>query len=115
MRRWLPPTPGRGWMMSNSDAIERLLERLQTGWAPKTDEIDREILKGDLTDWDFWKRTGHLIGWQITWDVEPPGLDNKETGDVLWIDEHLEWALCADGFWWLYTREEGEKMRYLGG
>jgi hypothetical protein len=32
---------------------------------------------------------------------------------VLWIDRYLTWALCTDGFWWLYTVEEGDKMRYL--
>ncbi len=98
-----------------TEAMQRLLERLQTGWAPIADELDPEIPMGDLTDWDFWKRTGRLVGWQIIWEGDPPGLDNKETGQVLWIDQYLTWALCDDGFWWLYTAEEGEKMRYLGG
>ena len=96
-------------------AMQRLLERLQTGWSPNADEIDPAIAMGDLMDWEFWKNTDRLIGWEIDWNVDAPGVDNKETGEVLWIDENLDWALCADGFWWLYTREEGEKMRYLGG
>jgi hypothetical protein len=98
-----------------TDAMQRLLERLQTGWAPHADEIDPVIAMRDLMDWEFWKKTGRLIGWEIDWNDDPPGVDNKETGEVLWIDENLGWALCEDGFWWLYTREEGEKMRYLGG
>jgi hypothetical protein len=39
-------------------AIERLLERLQTGWAPKTDELGPDILQRDLMDWDFGKEPG---------------------------------------------------------
>jgi hypothetical protein len=98
-----------------TDAMQRLLQRLQTGWAPKADELGPDILMRDLMDWDFWKRTGRLLGWEIEWAVEPPGVDLKETGEVLWIDEYLGWALCTDGFWWLHTREEGQKMMYLGG
>jgi hypothetical protein len=24
----------------------------------------------------------------------------EPTGKILWIDAHLEWAVCDDGFWW---------------
>jgi hypothetical protein len=25
------------------------------------------------------------------------------SGDILWMDRRLAWALCTDGFWWLGT------------
>jgi hypothetical protein len=75
-------------------AIERLLERLQTGWQPRADEIDRDIPQRDLADWDFWKSGGTLIGYPSD---EPWW---KEV-NVLWIDVDLKWALCSDGLWWL--------------
>jgi hypothetical protein len=93
-------------------AIERLLERLQTGWAPKTDEIDRDVPQRDLIKWEFApsfsRPTTVVIGFTIDRAV-------IRSDEILWIDEYLTWALCEDGFWWLYTAEEGEKMRYLGG
>jgi hypothetical protein len=47
--------------MVNSDAIERLLERLETRWMPKRDEIDRDIKEVDL-----------LRNWEIidNWEVD---------------------------------------------
>jgi hypothetical protein len=33
-------------------AIERLLERLETGWVPKRDEIDRDIKQVDFRIWE---------------------------------------------------------------
>jgi hypothetical protein len=26
----------------------------------------------------------------------------EPTGNIIWIDAHLEWAVCDDGFWWLH-------------
>ena len=46
-----------------SPHIGRLLERLQTGWQPTADKIDREIAQRDFVDWDFWKSGGTLIGY----------------------------------------------------
>jgi hypothetical protein len=91
-------------------AIERLLERLQTGWAPKTDEIDREIPQRDLIDWEWMLMSRHILLAGHNMDGRP-----RLTNAVLWIDQYLTWAVCPEGFWWLYTAEEGEKMRYLGG
>jgi hypothetical protein len=93
-------------------AIERLLERLQTGWPPKTDEIDREIPQRDLIDWEWMliDRHHHMLLAGHNMAGRP-----RLTGEVLIIDQYLEWAVCPEGFWWLYTAEEGEKMRYLGG
>jgi len=91
-------------------AIERLLERLETGWAPKTDEIDRDIPQRDLIDWEWMLMERHIL-------LAGHNIEGRArlTNAVLWIDPKLEWALCPEGFWWLYTAEEGEKMRYLGG
>ena len=94
-----------------TDAMARLLERLQTGWQPMADEINPEIAQRDVVDWQFVvaRRSGKLTlfglveGWR------------DMTYEVLWIDRFFDWALCEDGFYWLYTAEEGEKMRYLGG
>jgi len=95
-----------------TDAMARLLERLQTGWSPKADEIDPEIAQHDLVDWQFVaaRRSGKLTLFglvDLSW--------RDMTYEVLWIDQHFDWALCEDGFYWLYIAEEGEKMRYLGG
>jgi hypothetical protein len=92
-----------------TEAMQRLLERLQTGWAPNTDEIDRDIRQRDLIDW--WFVPGHAAKRLRLFGDELADM----TGEVLIIDQYLTWALCDDGFWWLYTAEEGEKMRYLGG
>jgi hypothetical protein len=62
-----------------SPEMEQLLERLQTGWQPTADEIDREIPQRDLVDWDFGTSGGTLIGYPSN----EPGW--KEV-DVLWID-----------------------------
>jgi hypothetical protein len=97
-----------------TEAMERLLERLQTGWAPRADEIDPSIQQQDLIDWRFVvaSLSGRLM---LFGTVDQSDGWRDLTYEVLWIDEHLTWALCEDGFWWLYTAEEGEKMRYLGG
>lgn len=89
--------------------MERLLERLQTGWQPRDDEIDMRIRQRMLSDWWFavdllaypddtvvsgWARAEKIIGrapdGRMTW-----------TDEILWIDAELRWALCEDGFWWL--------------
>ncbi len=96
-----------------TDAMQCLLERLQTGWSPMTDEIDPAIPQHDLVDWQFVvaRRSGKLTLFGCldltAW--------RDMTYEVLWIDPSLDWALCDDGFYWLYTAEEGEKMRWLGG
>ena len=93
-------------------AIERLLERLQSGWAPQYGEIDREIRQHDMLDWHWYEVFGEPA---IILAGSDPILAPRESGRVLWIDEHLEWALCEDGFYWLYDNQESDKVRYLGG
>jgi len=39
----------------------------------------------------------------------------RKTGSVLYIDEHMTYALTVEGIFWLYGSEESEKVRYLGG
>src|SRR5438445_391650 len=40
-------------MMADSDAIKRLLERLQTGWAPQADEIGPVVRQVDALNWQW--------------------------------------------------------------
>jgi hypothetical protein len=90
-----------------SNAIQRLLERLQTGWAPKANEIDPEVPQVDALNWDWSDGAG--ITYQ-TMDRQP-----RKTGPVLHIDAHMTSALTREGFFWLYDESESEKVRYLGG
>jgi hypothetical protein len=92
-------------------ATERLLERLQTGWAPKTDEIDRDVPQFDMLDWGWWTYFNEPAMFLAGSDLEGPLV----TGPVLWIDPNLGWALCESGFYWLYDDQESDKVRYLGG
>lgn len=83
----------------NSDAIERLLERLQTGWTPNRDEINRDIKQVDLLrNWeiiDNWEVDGanHVAGF----DKGKPVVSEK----LLHWGPNMEWGLFADGFYWL--------------
>lgn len=90
------------------DYVMSLLQRLQTGWRPKDDEIDMRIRQRRMADWTF------AIDWlSYPEDTEVGGWARAEkllgresgrivyTGEILWIHEGLRWALCDDGFWWL--------------
>jgi hypothetical protein len=73
------------------EAIQRLFERLQTGWQPKADEIDRELPQLDLFDWQFapaFERSEAVV---IGYDA-----DGRLTrsDQIIWIDAALRWALC---------------------
>lgn len=85
------------------DAIQRLLERLQTGWRPVTQEIDREIRQCRLHDWDFVpSRTERAMRLHGLLAEEIVRVDQAwMTDEVLWIDAGLAWALCEDAFYWL--------------
>jgi hypothetical protein len=79
-----------------TDYMQRLLERLQTGWRPKRDEIDMRIPQHDPRYyWDFLDPNpgGHRVMLHY--------YGRELSGDILWIDAKLEFALCEDGFWWL--------------
>ena len=41
--------------MADSDAIKRLLERLQTGWAPQADAIEPVVPQVDALNWQWLK------------------------------------------------------------
>jgi hypothetical protein len=96
-----------------TDAIERLLERLQTGWSPKADEIDPAVPQRDLIDWHMFVPSGER-DWMMLYSARHDA-DPSMSGDIIWIDAHLGWALDEHAFWWLYTAEEGAKIAYLGG
>jgi len=77
-------------------AIERLLERLETGWVPKRDEIDRDIKQVYLTRWviiDDAQMKNHIVGFDEN-DIFDHGL-------VLHWGPNMDWVLTPDGFFWL--------------
>lgn len=91
------------------DYVARLLERLQTGWQPKNDEIDMRIRQRRLADWAFAvdllsypedTEIGSVAPGEKLMGRGPDG-EAMYTGEILWIDAGLAWALCVDGFWWL--------------
>ena len=83
-------------------AIERLLERLKTGWAPKADEIDPSIKQVDLRAWEILDNMldGSLRNYLAGFDR-----DNAPTavasGPVVFWGPNMNWALTTDGFYWL--------------
>jgi hypothetical protein len=91
-----------------SEAMERLLERLQTGWRPKVAEIDPEVPQRTLYEWRHWKLSGNLLGY-------PSDEAGWREVDVLVIDPGQAWTLCADGFWWLSNVKEDLLHRLRSG
>ena len=89
------------------ERLERLRERLQTGWAPKASEIDPAVPQIDALNWEWIDDA--CISYQ-TVDRRP-----CQTGTVIYIDKNLTHALTAEGMFWLYDAEESEKVRFLGG
>lgn len=90
-------------MISNPvppEILERSLERLQSGWQLRRDEIDMRLLQFEFARWKFlpdpmsrsMRLSGRLVG---------SDLDSWTTLLVQWIDPDLRWALCSDAFYWL--------------
>lgn len=90
--------------------IDRLVERVRTGWRPTPGEIDPEIPQRTLRrahfaidairypeDEDFYSPPTVLLGIGEHGHADP-------TGQILWTDAHREWAVC-DGFWWTPQEE----------
>ena len=79
------------------EAIQRLRERLETGWAPQTDEIDQSVPQVDALNWEWnFEDAGTIVPLGITYqtiDRQP-----RKTGPVIHIDEHMAYALTDDGF-----------------
>jgi uncharacterized protein (DUF433 family) len=101
-----------------TDAVQRLLERLQTGWRPVTQEIDREIRQRELVDWNFvpGRRTSPTMRLRGTLTEDIVHVDQRwMTDDVLWIDAGLAWALCADGFYWLEAEVVARQHGVMSG
>jgi hypothetical protein len=93
--------------MMMSDAIQRLRERLETGWKPKADEIDRAVPQVDALNWQWnFEESIKIVPLGITYqtiDGQP-----RKTGPVIYIDEHMTYALTREGLHWLYGSEESE-------
>jgi hypothetical protein len=78
-----------------TEAMQRLLERLQTGWQPKPDEIDTRIPQLTLWDWQFAPAFERPEAVVIGYDT-----DGRVTrsDQIIWIDATLRWTLCESGF-----------------
>jgi hypothetical protein len=74
--------------MVDPDAIKRLLERLQIGWAPQTHEIEPSVPQVDALNWQWnFENAGTIVPLGITCqtiDRQP-----RKTASVLYIDEHV--------------------------
>ena len=81
------------------DYVVRLLERLQTGWQPHSDEIDMRIRQRRLFDWQFAPSFSRPEAVLIGRSESREGVIRTDV--ILWIDAELRWALCEDNFWWL--------------
>jgi hypothetical protein len=86
-------------MMAGDEQVIRLLERLQTGWQPKRDEIDQSVPQRNLSGWSFTPSFSRPEAVVIGTPESGEGV--MRTDQILWIDADLRWALCEDGFWWL--------------
>jgi len=86
-------------MSGDEEHVARLLERLQTGWQPRGDEIDMRIRQRWICDWSF------APSFSLPEAVIIGSPESREgvirTDVILWIDAGLRWALCEDGLWWL--------------
>ncbi|MEH2536504.1 MULTISPECIES: DUF433 domain-containing protein [unclassified Bradyrhizobium] len=98
-------------------AIQRLLERLQTGWRPLALEIDPAVPQRTLVEWDFVYRrrrsAARLHGTLLDqiYDLENTWM----TEEVLWLDAGLAWALASDGFYWLQVEVVTRRHGVMGG
>ena len=65
-RKELRTEPREG-MMVDSDAIKRLLERLQTGWAPQADEMEPAVPQVDALNWQWnFEDAGTIVPRRLT-------------------------------------------------
>lgn len=95
-------------MKTLAHAIEILRDRLETGWSPKADEIDRDVPQIDALNW-YWSDCGRTVCYQ-TIDRE-----HRTSAEALSVDKYMTYALTVDALLWLYDDEESEKVRFLGG
>jgi len=88
-------------------AIEILRDNLATGWAPKADQIDPDVVQVDALNWG-WSDDGRQIAFQ--------SIDREHhiSAEILWTDQHLTYVLTESALLWLYDDEESEKVRFLG-
>jgi hypothetical protein len=83
-------------MSEIDESIQRTLERMQTGWRPTRQEIERlvglpvEEISGASIDYGVLR---HRV------DFELGAVSFVE--EVLWVAEDQSWALTRDGFYWL--------------
>jgi hypothetical protein len=66
--------------MAHSDAMKRLLQRLQTGWAPRADEIEPAVPQVDALNWQWnFEGAGTIVPLGITYET----LDRKTSTALL--------------------------------
>jgi hypothetical protein len=84
-------------------AIERLLERLETGWSPKADEIDPDIKQVDLRSWETSENVldGRLRNYLSGFNGDDTTTAIASGPVILWDHPNVNWALTTDGFYWL--------------
>jgi hypothetical protein len=100
--------------MVNQESIQRLRERLETGWQPKADEIDLAVPQVDALNWQWnFEDSRVVVPLGITYQTSDR--QTRKTGPVIHMDEHTAYALTAEGLHWLYGSDESEKLRFLGG
>jgi hypothetical protein len=88
--------------------IDRLVERVQTGWQPVASEIDPDVPQRTLRDAHFGIDALAYPDLPDEPYYAPPTLllgrgedgDIDATGEILWIGAAREWAICEGGFWW---------------
>jgi hypothetical protein len=77
-------------------------------------KIEPAVPQVDALNWQWnFEDAGTIVPLGITYqtiDRQP-----RKTTGLLYIDEHMTYALTAEGIFWLYRSEESEKVRYLGG
>ena len=73
-----------------TEAMQRLLERLQTGWQPTPAEIPAEVRQKRLANWEFLgsRRRGHRV-------LLHSAATRELSGDILWTQAN---AGCESGF-----------------
>ncbi|WP_159011753.1 hypothetical protein [Bradyrhizobium sp. S69] len=85
-----------------TDVMQRLLERLETGWAPKRDEFDPDIKQVDLRSWEILdnmldgRLRNYLAG--LDRDEAPTSVGSEPV--VFW-GPNMNWVLTTDAFYWL--------------
>lgn len=83
-----------------TEAMQRLLERLQTGWQPTPAEIPAEVRQKRLANWEFLgpRRRGHRVLLHSA--------ATRELSSATSYGSTQANAGCESGFWWRGESDE---------